>query len=77
VDTVTKVKFNPSEVSLLASVGTDRNICLYDIRGNTPITKIYLKNKSSALCWNPQEPMNFVVGNENSNCYTFDMRKTE
>jgi len=36
-----------------------------------------MKNKSSALCWNPQEPMNIVVGNENSNCYTFDMRKLD
>ena len=77
VDTVTKVKFNPSQVNLLASVGMDRSICLYDIRGNTPVNKIYLKNKSSAICWNPQEPMNFVVGNENAHCYTFDMRKPE
>ena len=37
--------------------------------------RITLKNKSSALAWNPYEPMNFVVGNENGNCYTFDMRK--
>ena len=36
-----------------------------------------MKNKSSAVCWNPQEPMNFVIGNENSHCYTFDMRKPE
>ena len=62
---------------MLASVAVDRSICLYDIRGNTPINKIYLKNKCSAICWNPQEPMNFVVGNENSNAYTFDMRKPE
>ena len=55
----------------------DRSICLYDIRGNTPINKIYLKNKSSSICWNPQEPMNFVVGNENSHCYTFDLRKPD
>jgi WD repeat and SOF domain-containing protein 1 len=77
VDTVTKIKFNPSQVNLLASCALDRSICLYDIRGNTPINKIYLKNKSSAICWNPQEPMNFVVGNENTNCYTFDMRKPD
>lgn len=36
-----------------------------------------MKNKCSAICWNPYEPMNFVVGNENSNCYTFDMRKLD
>lgn len=53
----------------------DRSICLFDIRGNTALQRITLKNKSSALAWNPYEPMNFVVGNENGNCYTFDMRK--
>lgn len=36
-----------------------------------------MKNKSSAICWNPQEPMNFVVGNENGNLYTYDMRKPD
>ena len=41
------------------------------------MNKIYLKNKSSAICWNPQEPMNFVIGNENANCYTFDLRKPD
>lgn len=77
VDSVTKLKFNPSQHNLIAAVAVDRSICLYDIRGNTPMNKIYLKNKSSALCWNPQEPMNFVIGNENSNCYTFDLRKPD
>ena len=28
-------------------------------------------------CWNPQEPFNFTVGNEDSNCYTFDMRNLD
>lgn len=77
VDTVTKLKFNPSQQNLLAAVCMDRSICFYDIRGNTPINKIYMRNKSSALCWNPQEPMNLVVGNENSHCYTFDLRKPD
>jgi len=36
-----------------------------------------MKNKCSAICWNPYEPMNFVVGNENSHAYTFDMRKLD
>lgn len=74
---MTKIKFNPSQVNLLASVALDRSICLYDIRGNTALNKIYMKNKSSAICWNPQEPMNFVIGNENANCYTFDLRKPD
>mmetsp|Transcript_43281 Transcript_43281/g.31602 ORF Transcript_43281/g.31602 Transcript_43281/m.31602 type:complete len:94 (+) Transcript_43281:434-715(+) len=77
VDTVIKLKFNPSEVNLLASVAMDRSICLYDIRGGSALQKVFLNNKSSAICWNPYEPMNFVVGNENGNCYTFDMRKLD
>jgi len=47
------LKFNPSQVNLIAAVAVDRSICLYDIRGSTPINKIYMKNKSAAICWNP------------------------
>jgi WD repeat and SOF domain-containing protein 1 len=61
VDTVTKIKFNPSESNLIATVAMDRSVCLYDIRGNTALQRITLKNKSSAIAWNPYEPMNFVV----------------
>ena len=61
VDTVTRLKFNPSETNIIASVSLDRSICLFDIRGNTALQKIHMKNKSSAICWNPYEPMNFVV----------------
>jgi WD repeat and SOF domain-containing protein 1 len=32
METVSKVKFNQSETSVLASVGGDRTLCLYDIR---------------------------------------------
>ena len=60
-DTVTKCKFNPTETSLLASVCNDRSLIFYDIRGKSSLQKVYLKNKSSALAWNPQEPMNIVV----------------
>lgn len=66
-DSVMKLKWNPSETNLILASASDRSICLYDIRGNTPLKKVYLKNKSSALCWNPYEPINFVVGNEDSN----------
>jgi WD repeat and SOF domain-containing protein 1 len=33
--------------------------------------------RSNCLEWNPMEPMNFVVGNEDHNCYSFDMRKLD
>ena len=77
MDSVIKLKWNPSETNLILASASDRSICLYDIRGNTPLKRMFLKNKSSALCWNPYEPINFVVGNEDSNCYTFDMRKLD
>ena len=64
VDTVNKVKFNPSETSLIASVSQDRSLCFYDLRGKSALQKVHMKNKSSALCWNPQEPMNIVVVSE-------------
>lgn len=72
-----KVKYNPSETNILCGTGIDRSITLYDIRGETPIQKIFLGNKSPCLSWNPTEPINFTIGNDDSNCYTFDMRKME
>lgn len=74
-DSQLTLKFNPSETSVLASTGADCSITLYDIRGNTPLRKTVLKNKSNALAWNPREPMFFTVANEDSNLYTFDLRK--
>lgn len=74
-DSHVSLKFNPSDLSLLASTGTDRSITLYDIRGNTPLRKTVLKNKSNAVAWNPREPMFFTVGNEDGNLYTFDIRQ--
>lgn len=53
VDTITKLRFNPTEHNLIAAVSQDRSINFYDLRGKTALQKVYLKNKSSALCWNP------------------------
>eukprot|EP00830_Metopus_es_P012368 TRINITY_DN2713_c0_g1_i1.p1 TRINITY_DN2713_c0_g1~~TRINITY_DN2713_c0_g1_i1.p1 ORF type:complete len:462 (-),score=67.91 TRINITY_DN2713_c0_g1_i1:109-1494(-) len=77
VDSVIKVRFNPSETNLLLGTSLDRSIILYDIKGNTPLKKVTLKNKSNAICWNPYEPINFTIGNEDGNAYTFDMRKLD
>jgi WD repeat and SOF domain-containing protein 1 len=72
-----KVKFNYVENHILLATGYDRTISLFDLRTHNPLKSVSLKNKSSAACWNPQEPFNFTVGNEDSNCYTFDMRKLD
>lgn len=47
---------------------------LLKYRGETPLGKVFLPNKSHALCWNPTEPLNFTVGSDDANAYSFDMR---
>ncbi|KRX08346.1 WD40-repeat-containing domain [Pseudocohnilembus persalinus] len=73
-DSILKVKYNPSQPNLVAATGIDRSIVLYDLRGETPLQKLYLPNKCHALSWNPTEPINFTVGSDDGNAYTFDMR---
>ena len=36
--------------------------------------KIVLAMRSNAVAWNPMEPFNFTVANEDHQLYTFDMR---
>lgn len=73
----TAVRFNPAEPQLFASAASDRNICLYDLRTQTPIQKTVLRMRTNAICWNPMEAFNFVTANEDHNLYTFDMRKMD
>ncbi|CAG7816675.1 unnamed protein product [Allacma fusca] len=75
VDSLNCVRFNQSQVDVLAACASDRSIMLYDIRGKSPIRKVVLSLKSNALCWNPQEPFVFAVANEDYNSYAFDMRR--
>lgn len=74
LDGFVKVKFNYAENHILLATGYDRTISLFDLRTNNPLNSVALRNKSASACWNPQEPFNFTIGNEDSNCYTFDMR---
>mmetsp|Transcript_119991 Transcript_119991/g.340163 ORF Transcript_119991/g.340163 Transcript_119991/m.340163 type:complete len:445 (+) Transcript_119991:67-1401(+) len=71
---VITARFNPAEPALIASTAVDRSVALYDLRGNTAIRKVILKMRSNAVCWNPMEPVNFTVANEDCSLYTFDMR---
>eukprot|EP01025_Chloroclados_australasicus_P028296 TRINITY_DN2804_c0_g2_i1.p1 TRINITY_DN2804_c0_g2~~TRINITY_DN2804_c0_g2_i1.p1 ORF type:complete len:450 (+),score=40.17 TRINITY_DN2804_c0_g2_i1:57-1406(+) len=73
-DTVVSVRFRPSEGEVFGSTGSDRSIALYDLRSGTPIRKIIMQTRSNSLAWNPMEPMNFVVANEDTNLYSYDMR---
>jgi len=76
-DSITCVKYNPAEVNIMASTGSDRNVCLYDIRASVPMRKVILSMRSNKLAWNPMEPFYFVLANEDNNLYTFDMRSME
>ena len=43
----------------------------------TPLKKIIMQTKSTKLCWNPMEAFNFTVANEDTNLYSYDMRKLD
>ena len=73
-DSITTVAFNPAQPNLMASTASDRSIVLHDTRTATPVRKVVLYLRTNALAWNPQEPMNFAIANEDHNAYTFDMR---
>jgi DDB1- and CUL4-associated factor 13 len=76
-DTVNVVRFNPAEPQLIASCSMDRGIGLHDLRTASAMKKTILRMRSNDLQWNPMEPLNFVVANEDFHSYTFDMRKLE
>jgi hypothetical protein len=60
---------------VLSSSCSDRSIVLYDLRNSSPIRKIVMQTVTNAMAWNPMEPLNFVVANEDCNLYSYDMRK--
>lgn len=74
-DSLTSIKFNPTEPQLLATSSQDRSITLYDIRSSKPIRKVTLAMNSNMLTWNPQNPLEFALANEDKNAYIFDTRK--
>jgi len=76
-DTITCVKFNQVETSILASAATDRSIVLYDLRTSTPVKNTILNFASNSISWNPMEAFNFAVASEDHNIYIFDMRKMD
>ena len=77
VDTVTVARYNPAQHNLVACCTADRGIGLFDTRIGSALQKTVLKMRSNCLEWNPMEPMNFVVGNEDFNSYMFDLRKLD
>ena len=74
-DTVNIVRYNPSEPHLIASCSMDRGIGLHDLRTASAMKKTILRMRCNDLKWNPMEPLNFLVANEDYQSYTFDMRQ--
>lgn len=77
METVSGVKFNQSETSVLASVGNDRTMCLYDIRTGKAERRIVTQFTSNCLSWCPTLPTLLLLGSEDHNLYTFDIRNLE
>ncbi|TDL27849.1 WD40 repeat-like protein [Rickenella mellea] len=74
-ETVTSVRFNLSESSVLASIGSDRTFTLYDIRTGKAERRVVMQMRSNALNWSPIFPTTILLASEDHNLYTFDIRQ--
>jgi len=75
--TITHLKYNQAQTDLIGYTSSDRGVGLIDTRASQPLSKTVLTMNSNAIEFNPMEPMNFVVANEDHNAYLFDMRKLD
>ncbi|KAH6903107.1 snoRNA binding protein [Coprinopsis sp. MPI-PUGE-AT-0042] len=73
-ETVSSVRFNLAEPSVLASVGSDRTFTLYDIRTGKAERRVVMQFRSNALAWSPTLPTMALLASEDHNLYTFDVR---
>ncbi|KAG9119232.1 rRNA-processing protein sof1 [Ceratobasidium sp. 392] len=70
-ETITALRFNLSESSVLATTGTDRTMTLYDIRTGKAERRLM---RANALSWCPTFPTTLLLASEDHNLYTFDVR---
>ncbi|KAL6302267.1 WD40 repeat-like protein [Sparassis latifolia] len=73
-ETISGVRFNLSEPSVLASIGSDRTFTLYDIRTGKAERRIIMQMRSNSLSWSPTFPTTILLASEDHNLYTFDIR---
>jgi len=73
-DTVHFLSFNPAEANLMGVCTMDNGVGLIDARIGTALRKTVLKMRSNVLRFNPMEPLNFIVANEDHQVYLFDLR---
>ncbi|KAJ7224828.1 WD40-repeat-containing domain protein, partial [Mycena rebaudengoi] len=75
-ETTTALRFNASETSVLASVGSDRTFALYDIRTGKVERRVVMQMSANGLSWSPTLPTlpTLLLASEDHNLYTFDLR---
>ncbi|KAJ1300975.1 hypothetical protein OPQ81_003399 [Rhizoctonia solani] len=73
-ETVTALRFNLAESSILATTGTDRTLTLYDIRTGKAERRLVMQMRANALGWSPTFPTTLLLASEDHNLYTFDVR---
>lgn len=74
-ETITSVRFNLSETSVLGSIGSDRTFALYDIRTGKAERRLVMQMRSNSLAWSPTFPTTVLLASEDHNLYTFDIRQ--
>ncbi|GJJ14787.1 hypothetical protein Clacol_009055 [Clathrus columnatus] len=74
VETINAVRFNPSETSVLASIGSDRTFILYDVRTGKAERRTIMQMRMNSLAWSPTFPTTVLLASEDHNLYTFDIR---
>ncbi|CAE7228205.1 unnamed protein product, partial [Rhizoctonia solani] len=73
-ETVTALRFNLAESSILATKCTDRTLTLYDIRTGKAERRLVMQMRANALSWSPTFPTALLVASEDHNLCTFDVR---
>ena len=73
--TISCAKFNPIEFNILLSSSSNRSLMLHDLRLHSPVTNFAMEMRTNDIVWSKANPWEFVIANEDSNLYTFDIRK--
>jgi WD repeat and SOF domain-containing protein 1 len=73
--TISCAKFNPLEFNVILSSSSNRSITLHDLRLHSPVKNFSLEMRTNDIIWSKINPWEFTVANEDSNLYTFDIRK--
>ncbi|THH17999.1 hypothetical protein EW146_g2929 [Bondarzewia mesenterica] len=66
-ETITAVRFNAAEPSVLASIGTDRTFALYDIRTGKAERRLIMQMRNNSLSWSPTFPTSVLLASEDHN----------